>query len=300
MLEDNVRTNSVRAWLLAARPKTLTGAAVPVMIAVGMAYKSVPFTTFDFWFPAVLCFLFAFCMQIDANFINDYYDFLKGDDGEDRLGPERACAQGWITLSAMKRGIVLTTILSGLTGLPLIIYGGLNMIFIGLACILFCFLYTISFSRRGLGDLLVLAFFGIVPVCATYYILCGTCPIEVVLQSLACGIVIDTLLVLNNYRDREQDKLHGKITLLVRLSPKAGQLLYLWLGWAGALLACFTLLYKGEYGAFLLVGYCFAHFKTWQRMKQISFGRKLNIILGSTARNIFIFGLLMVVILFFM
>lgn len=299
MLEDNVRTNSARAWLLAARPKTLTGAAVPVMIAVGMAYKAAPFTTFDFWWPAILCFLFAFCMQIDANFINDYYDFLKGGDGEDRLGPKRACAQGWITLPAMKRGIILTTILSGLTGLPLILYGGWDMIFIGLACILFCFLYTISFSRRGLGDLLVLVFFGLVPVCATYYILCGTCPLEIVLLSLACGIVIDTLLVLNNYRDREQDKRHGKITLLVRLSPEAGQRLYLWLGWAGALLACLTLLYKEEYGAFLLAGYCFVHFKTWQHLKRIGSGRELNVILGETARNIFIFGLLIALPLFF-
>lgn len=299
MKENNIQVNSVRAWFLAARPKTLTGAAVPVMIAVGMAFYNTNVQNTSFWFPAILCFLFAFCMQIDANFINDYYDFLKGGDGEDRLGPERACAQGWITLPAMKRGIIITTILSGLTGLPLIIYGGLNMILIGLACILFCFLYTVSFSRRGLGDLLVLVFFGIVPVCTTYYILCGQCPLSVILLSLACGIVIDTLLVLNNYRDREQDRRHGKITLLVRLSVKGGQLLYLYSGLAGALIALITLMHVQLYGGLPLLIYMALHIITWLHMKKIGTGRKLNIILGETARNIFFFGLLIAIPLFF-
>lgn len=298
-MENKIRTNSARAWLLAARPKTLTGAAVPVMIAVGMAFKVSVSVDISFWLPALLCFLFAFCMQIDANFINDYYDFLKGNDGEDRLGPKRACAQGWITLPAMKWGILWTTGLSGLIGLPLIIYGGWNMIWIGLACVLFCFLYTVSFSRKGLGDILVLVFFGIVPVCATYYILCKACPWEVVLLSLACGIVIDTLLVLNNYRDREQDKRYGKVTLLVRLSPKNGQLLYLSLGIAGALVAASTLLCMKQSGGILLLVYIVVHLKTCLHMKQIGSGRELNKILGETARNILLFGILIAISQFF-
>lgn len=292
MIEDSVKTNSGKAWLLAARPKTLTGAAVPVMIASGMAWHA-PFTTgTDFWIPSVLCFLFAFCMQIDANFINDYFDFVKGGDGEDRLGPRRACAQGWITLPAMKCGIVLTTILSALTGLPLVFYGGWNMLLVGLACIVFCFLYTVSFSRHGLGDILVLVFFGIVPVCTTYYILCRTCTWDVFLLSIACGLVIDTLLVLNNYRDREQDKAHGKITLLVRMSPGGGQLFYWLLGVAGSLLTTGVLLHHHLYGTVLLLFYLLLHTLTGIHMRKIRAGRALNKILGETARNIFIFGVL--------
>ena len=88
--------------MLAARPKTLTGAAVPVMIGVSAAWNDGFFRPV----PALLCFLFAFLMQIDANFINDYYDFQKGLDDEKRLGPKRACAEGWITLPAMRRGII--------------------------------------------------------------------------------------------------------------------------------------------------------------------------------------------------
>lgn len=299
MKEDNIRTNSLRAWFLAARPKTLAGAAVPVMIAVAAAFHALSAHGAAFWLPAVLCFLFAFCMQVDANFINDYYDFLKGGDGDDRLGPRRACAQGWITLPAMKRGIFLATAFSGLVGLPLVIYGGLDMILIGLACILFCFLYTVSFSRRGLGDVLVLVFFGLVPVCATYYILCKQCPAEVVLLSLACGIVIDTLLILNNYRDRDQDRRHGKITLLVRLSVRGGQLFYLSAGLAGALLAAGTMAFHGRYACLLLIIYVALHLATWRRMKKIAAGRALNRILGETARNIFLFGVLTALSLIF-
>ena len=78
----NVKTNSIKAWLLAARPKTLTGAAIPVMLGCALAFIYGHFQLT----PALLCFLFAFLMQIDANFINDLFDFLKGSDREDRLG----------------------------------------------------------------------------------------------------------------------------------------------------------------------------------------------------------------------
>ena len=106
---SHISTNSPHAWILAARPKTLTGAAVPVMIGISAAWADGFFRPV----PALLCFLFAFLMQIDANFINDYYDFRKGLDDEKRLGPKRACAEGWITLPAMRRGIICTTLLSG-------------------------------------------------------------------------------------------------------------------------------------------------------------------------------------------
>ena len=106
-------------------------------------------------------------MQIDANFINDLYDFLKGTDRADRLGPERACAQGWISPEAMKKGILVTTILASLTGVGLLWYGGWEMIPVGVLCILFAFLYTAGpypLAYHGWGDVLVLIFFGFVPV----------------------------------------------------------------------------------------------------------------------------------------
>ena len=208
-MNDNVvETNSVKAWLLASRPKTLTGAAVPVMIATALALRD------SVWqintMPVVLCFLFAFIMQIDANFINDYFDFVRHNDDETRLGPKRTCSQGWITVGAMRRGIAVATVSACLVGVPLIAWGGVWMVVFGLLCVVFCFLYTTHLSYIAMGDVLVLLFFGIVPVTLTYYLEmpAGSQPVtwEVFIAALACGIVIDALLVVNNYRDLAGDR----------------------------------------------------------------------------------------------
>ena len=117
---DNIHPNSARAWLLAARPKTLAAAATPVLLGCALAQATGGFE----WIPALLCLSFALLMQIDANLINDLFDYTKGSDRQDRLGPERACAQGWITTAAMKQGILLTTLVACALGSGLLFYGG--------------------------------------------------------------------------------------------------------------------------------------------------------------------------------
>lgn len=124
------------------------------------------------WVPAILCLLFAWVMQIDSNFVNDYFDCKKGADDETRLGPRRACSQGWITMKAMKIGIAITTLIACIIGLPLVFYGGIEMVLVGITCVAFCFLYTTSLSYLGLGDVLVLMFFGIVPVAVLIMYVC--------------------------------------------------------------------------------------------------------------------------------
>ena len=300
MDETNVRVNSLKAWILAARPKTLTGAAVPVMIGIACAVALYGWCGIRV-VPAVLCMLFALIMQVDANFVNDYFDFMKGTDDERRLGPKRACAQGWITASAMRRGLLVTTLLACVVGLPLVYYGGWEMIMVGLACVVFCFLYTISFSYIGLGDLLVLVFFGIVPVCMTYWLTAPptaltSIPFAVVLLSLACGLIIDTLLVVNNYRDIDNDRRAGKRTLIVRIGERGGLIMYLLLGLAGTIMAIagvvFLHWHDGQWAQSLLIVY--APFHTWafNEMRRIMKGAELNRVLGMTARNMFIFGIL--------
>lgn len=311
MNENHVAVNSGKAFLLAARPKTLSGAAVPVMIGVALAIHDMGWERFltpvaGDWYrmplvPALLCFLFAMVMQVDANFVNDYFDFMKGTDDELRLGPKRACAQGWITASAMRRGLLVTTLLACVVGLPLVYYGGWEMIMVGLACVVFCFLYTISFSYIGLGDLLVLVFFGIVPVCMTYWLTAPptaltSIPFAVVLLSLACGLIIDTLLVVNNYRDIDNDRRAGKRTLIVRIGERGGLIMYLLLGLAGTIMAIagvvFLNWHDGQWTQSLLIMY--APFHTWafNEMRCIRKGAELNRVLGMTARNMFIFGIL--------
>ena len=140
MNETSIRQNSLKAWILAARPKTLTGALVPVMIALAWAWiDATMYETGTFnWTAAALCAAFAMVMQIDANFVNDFFDYARGnDDTATRLGPLRACTQGWVSLNAMKQALALTTCLACVIGLPLIFFGGLEMIAIGLLCVVF-------------------------------------------------------------------------------------------------------------------------------------------------------------------
>lgn len=297
-----VKTNSVKAWLLATRPKTLSAAAVPVMIGTAFAWRN---TSEQFnWIPAILCLLFAWIMQIDSNLVNDYFDFKKGNDDETRLGPKRACSEGWITSDAMVWGILITTLLGCMTGIPLILYGGLEMVMVGIACVVFCFLYTTLFSYHGLGDILVLLFFGIIPVCCTYYVcmpLHQQIPTgEVIASSIACGLAIDALLIVNNYRDIDNDRSNGKITLAVRLGESKTRRLYESIGYIAAgimIILVFFDLYQTDkfiptYAIYLL--YIILHRQSYQEMKRINKGAKLNQVLGLTARNILVFGILSV------
>lgn len=321
-----VKTNSIKAWILAARPKTLSAAAVPVMMGIAFAYretvmrggtciteqpKGIIYTGMEMhkhfldgvfhWMPAILCLLFAWVMQIDSNFVNDYFDFKHGNDDETRLGPKRACSEGWITPKAMVWGIGITTLLGCLIGLPLVIYGGMEMVMVGIACIAFCFLYTTTLSYLGLGDVLVLMFFGIVPVCCTYYV-CMPVPIqmptgEVLSASIACGLVVDTLLVLNNYRDIDNDRANGKMTLVVRMGERNTKWFYLHLGFAGIVVMgviCVKDLWTVHTIMpiwLIFLGYALLHVQTYKTMFRIRKGRELNRVLGMTARNIFIFGI---------
>ena len=297
-----VKTNSVKAWLLATRTKTLSAAAVPVMIGTAFAWRN---TSEQFnWIPAILCLLFAWIMQIDSNLVNDYFDFKKGNDDETRLGPKRACSEGWITSDAMVWGILITTLLGCMTGIPLILYGGLEMVMVGIACVVFCFLYTTLFSYHGLGDILVLLFFGIIPVCCTYYVcmpLHQQIPTgEVIASSIACGLAIDALLIVNNYRDIDNDRSNGKITLAVRLGESKTRRLYESIGYIAAgimIILVFFDLYQTDkfiptYAIYLI--YIILHRQSYQEMKRINKGAKLNQVLGLTARNILVFGILSV------
>ena len=294
-----IKQNSPYAWLLAARPKTLTGAIIPVLIGTSLAFADGQFQII----PALLCFLFACGMQIAANFINDLFDYLKASDREDRLGPERACAQGWITPGAMKWGIGVTVVLSCIIGLGILYqswgllpHGGWELILLGMFCVIFAFLYTTILSYQGWGDLLVLVFFGFVPVGGTYYVQAYTFTPSVIVASLISGLVIDTLLVVNNYRDRKQDALSGKRTLIVRFGERFGRYFYLWLGIIATCLCFWFARELNPVGIALPFFYLYMHIRTWRRMVRIRSGKKLNSILGETSRNMLLMGMLISII----
>ena len=148
-------------------------------------------------------------------------------------------------------------------------------------------------SYNGWGDILVIVFFGFVPVGGTYYVQALTWTTDTTIASLICGLLIDTLLVVNNYRDREADARSGKRTVIVRFGEKFGSYLYLMLGVTASLL-CFWFLFEGHlYAALLPLLYLIPHFLTWKRMVRIHSGKKLNSILGETSRNMLLMGVLL-------
>ncbi len=284
-----MRTNGAKAWALASRPKTLTGAAAPVVVGLAAAYamRGSLIAT-----PSVLCLVFALLMQVVANLVNDYVDFLNGRDTDERLGPRRACAEGWITPRAMRWGIGLTLTVACLCGLPLVMWGGWGMVLIGTLCVVFCLLYSLSLAQRGMGDLLVLVFFGLVPVCATFYVQTAKLTPCVVWLSLAMGLATDVLLVVNNYRDIRQDSLTGKRTLAVRLGKGGTRRLHLW---AGLLALCIALCCIGRGGGrwqmVFMLPYLITHMECHRLLVRIDEGAELNRVQGMTGLAIALFAL---------
>ena len=291
MKENVVKQNSLRAWFLAARPKTLSAALVPVVVAAALAWAEGHFRPV----PVVLCLVFAALMQVAANFINDLLDFQKGTDRADRLGSERACAQGWVTPAAMRRAIAVVLVLACAAGCGLLFYGGWWLVLVGAACVVFAFLYTTLLSYCGLGDVLVWVFFGFVPVLGTYYVQAASLTPPAWCLAAACGLVIDTLLVVNNYRDRDTDRATGKRTLIVALGEPFGRWFYFAQGVMGYVCAALSALDGHTWVALLPLFYVLPHFLTWRKMVQIRSGRALNRTLGFTSRNILLFGFLVAV-----
>ena len=308
-MNSQATPHTLRAWWLAARPKTLSGALVSVVTATTLAYTSdTPHAAAPFL--AVLCAAFAGLMQIASNFINDLIDFRRGRDGEDRLGPERACAQGWITSQAMQRGIAITLILAAAVGLcSLVLFAhasqypftqlALWLGLVGVSCGAGAFLYTTHLSRLALGDIMVLIFFGLIPVSGTYFLLTDHLTLPALLLGLSIGLVVDLLLVINNFRDRDNDARVQKRTLVVLLGESKTLGLYLLLGLTALLTligVCAALPATGKtaFMQFLpaLAAFTFfpLHWRTWKALKRIRHGRALNALLGETSRNILVFA----------
>ncbi len=313
-----MKQNSLYSWYLACRPKTLSGALISVFCGSALAFSHHSFH----WQTALLCALFASLMQIASNLINDLYDFLRGTDGEERLGPERACAQGWISPTAMQCGINVVCCLAALAGVGILwaflqsdayaifsenishLFGNLSFPFIiGLFVLVIAivisgaFLYTTFGSYHGLGDFLVYAFFGYIPTCGTYLVQTGYLDWEIFILATAVALVVDTLLVLNNYRDRDTDKASGKLTLVARFGEHFGQQFYFWQGILAWLCISFLGLHGHHLVSSLTVIYALVHSATWREMKRIHHGRELNRILGKTSRNMLIFAALAVIAL---
>lgn len=217
---------NLQIWFEATRPKTLPAAICPVMVGSSMAYHDGLFN----WIPSLICLSFALLIQIGTNFANDYLDGVKGTDTEARIGPLRAVASGSVQPLAMRRAALIVLALAFILGLSLIFYGGWWMLLIGASSVICAWLYTggpYPLAYNGLGDLFVILFFGLIAVACTYFVQALQITVDAFLLGLASGLVINNILVVNNYRDLEEDILASKRTLVVMMGRRFAQLQYL-------------------------------------------------------------------------
>ena len=217
--------NRASAWVQAARPKTLTAAAAPVLVGAGLAEAHGAFALF----PVVAAFAGAVLIQIGTNLANDYYDFVRGADAPNRVGPVRVTQAGLIPPAHVWWGMVVMLAAAASVGVYLVVLGGWPIVWIGLASLFCAVAYTggpYPLGYHGLGDVFVFVFFGLIAVGGTYWVQVLAVPADVLLAGGGVGALSTAILVANNLRDLETDTLAGKRTLAVRLGRNGSRVEY--------------------------------------------------------------------------
>lgn len=280
----------MKNWFLALRLKTLTAAISPVILGSSLAYREGAFNLFIFF----MILLAALLIQIGTNFANDLYDFLNGVDNENRIGPIRLTQSGLISPKKMKNAMWISFILAICVGFYLALIGGWPIVIIGLASIFSGIAYTAGpypLGYNGFGDLFVFIFFGLIAVPGTYYLYTG----EINSLSLHMGIIMGMLstaiLVINNLRDIDTDRISGKNTLAVLLGEKVSKIQYTLFLFIPFIYSIY-LWYNHYVASFLLVVFCLPiSVKLVIKVFTLD-GDELNSVLGSTAKFLFIFTIL--------
>lgn len=207
---------NLQAWLLAFRPKTLTAALVPIMVgtslvsALGYPIK---------WEVSGLALLASFFIQIATNLVNDAMDFKKGADTEKRIGPQRITQAGIFSYRMVMTVAVLFFALAVACGVPLVIWGGQPILWIGIFSLLCGYGYTggpFPLAYKGLGDVFVILFFGLIAVMGLFYLHTATWPEPAFVVGLQVGLHATVLIAINNLRDAKGDVVANKRTLAVR------------------------------------------------------------------------------------
>ena len=282
---------TLKTWLMAMRPKTLTAGAVPVLVATALAYGE----GVGRLLPALAALVGAVLIQIGTNFINDYYDFKKGADTAERLGPKRVTQSGLIAPSTVLMGGLACFALATLVGLYLVAVGGWPIVLIGVMSLVCGYAYTggpYPLGYHGLGDLFVLIFFGLVAVTGTYYVQAGFVGPAAWWASLPVGAIGTCLIVVNNQRDASTDVKAGKRTVVVRFGAGFGRAEYVLL-LVASYATPFVLFARGLASAWVFLPLLSLPLVAPPlKMMLKSEGAALNPALGATARLQLVFGLL--------
>ena len=291
----------LKIWIECARLRTLPVSLSGVVIAIALTWWMGKVQ----WIPALLCVVFALLAQVVSNFANEYFDYLHGADKVGRVGPRRGVTEGDIRPSTLKWVTIVTLIVDALVGLCLIPYGGWWMLPLGIVIALAAIAYSAGpypLSYHGLGELAVFIFFGVVPVIFTHYVQTRHFHPFVILTGMAVGFMAVNVLLVNNYRDVDDDREAGKRTSVVIFGRKPAAAAYLINGYvAMSLLSPMWILAAlGQGGLqWTLVApviYLILHTVAWFRLTRRD-GAALNPLLGATARNMLIFTILLTVAL---
>jgi 1,4-dihydroxy-2-naphthoate octaprenyltransferase len=295
MIRASNRSDTPRSrlglWVEAARPKTLWAGIVPVLIGIAMALGNDVFH----WPSALFALLGSLLIQIGTNFANDYSDFVKGADTEQRIGPRRITQAGLVSPIAVRNAAILVFGLAVVSGGYLIVRGGWPILLIGVLSIVSGWLYTGGprpLGYVGLGDLFVLVFFGPIAVGGTYYVQALSIAPSVVAAGFSPGLLSVAVLVVNNLRDIRQDELAGKRTLAVRFGASFARKQYAAsIALAVAIPVAMALLMVDRLA---LIG-CLAVLPVaWPTVRRVytTEGQELNPLLAATARLLLVYGLL--------
>lgn len=284
--------NPLQIWMLAIRPRTLPAAIAPVLVGSALAFHAGGFSLG----PALAALFAALLLQIGANLANDVFDFYRGSDNEQRLGPVRVTQAGLLKPSQVLAGMWVAFGIAALLGSYLIWRAGWLVLWIGVASILAAVAYSggpLPFGYMGLGDLAVFLFFGPVAVCGTYYVQVGKIDVPAAAASIPIGLLTTAILVVNNLRDLATDRVAGKRTLAVRLGVQGTRWEYtLCLGLAYLSPLAFALIGWGTYwGVLTWLSLPFAiqvNRSIWTQS-----GQMLNLSLARTGQLELVFGLLL-------
>ncbi len=289
----------VKIWLEAVRLRSLPVSISGVVMAIGIAVWQNHFK----WVPAVLCLIFAVLAQVVSNFANEYYDYRRGADKKGRVGPRRGVTEGDIRPKTLRNVTYITLAVACLVGCGLIPYGGWQMIPVGVVIAAFALAYSTGpypLSYHGLGELTVFLFYGLVPVIFGYYVIAGRWDALAVLGGITIGFMGVNVLLVNNYRDMEDDIDAGKRTAVVIFGRKLSAAAYLFNGFmAIAMLSPLWLMIylngsMSQWTYLILLLYLVLHVITWIKLNRRT-GAALNPLLGETARNMLVFTVLMLV-----
>jgi len=285
------RPGPFRTWVLAARVPTLPAAVVPVLVGSATAWTAGSFQALPF----VAALVAALLIQIGTNLANDYFDFRKGADTAERLGPVRITQSGLVPPETVKRAAMLTFGLAASIGVYLTLVGGLPILVIGLLSIAAGVLYTGGpwpLAYHGLGDVTVFIFFGLVAVVGTTFLHTGLVTSSAIANALPVAALVTAILVVNNLRDIATDRVAGKWTLAARLGQRGARIEYLLLLGMAYLVPLLAWLALGSPRGFWLPWLTLPLAWKVARVVLTQEGRPLNAALAGAGRLHLAFGVL--------